>query len=152
MNNEFAWRKQMRELDGPVEPTRDLWSHIHARITSAPLLRPRWLRAGMAIAAAALIACAAGLIVPRMRSATVPPLAQVVPAVTGSDDNTSARTALGWAVPTNPALATAAQDLDSASTDLQNALEQRPDAVFLVGLLNRTNAQRMRLLREPYTG
>jgi hypothetical protein len=51
-------------------------------------------------------------------------------------------------VPANPALAAASRDLDSASVQLQQALEQHPQAVFLVGLLNRTNSQRMRLLRQ----
>jgi uncharacterized protein YlxW (UPF0749 family) len=58
------------------------------------------------------------------------------------------RTALDWAQPANPALAEAAQDLDGASAQLQQALEQQPDAVFLVGMLNRTNGQRMRLLQQ----
>jgi hypothetical protein len=156
MNNEFAWRKQIRELDRAVAPTRDLWPQIHARIAAAETRRGRWPRIGLAIAAAVLIACAIGLSVPRMHSATAP-LAQVAPSmrsapVAAVGDTTSVRTALDWAVPANPTLATAAHDLDSASADLQQALEQRPDAVFLVGLLNRTNGQRMRLLREPYAG
>jgi hypothetical protein len=63
------------------------------------------------------------------------------------------RTALDWAVPADPQLAVTVQNLDSASAQLQDALEQRPDAVFLVGLLNRTNAQRLRLMRKsPYAG
>ena len=156
MNNEFAWRRQMRELDHAVEPAHDLWSQIHARIVVTETRRGRWPRIGLAIAAAALIACAIGLIVPRMHSATTL-LVQVAPSMRSTpiaavSDTTSMRTALDWAVPADSALATAAQDLDSASADLQQALEQRPDAVFLVGLLNRTNGQRMRLLREPYAG
>jgi hypothetical protein len=35
--------------------------------------------------------------------------------------------------------------LDAAHSELQQALEQHPDAVFLVSLLNRTNAQRMKI-------
>ena len=35
--------------------------------------------------------------------------------------------------------------LDAAHSELQQALEAHPDAVFLVSLLNRTNAQRMKL-------
>jgi hypothetical protein len=57
-------------------------------------------------------------------------------------------TALDWAVPDDPTLAASAQNLDNASAQLQDALEQRPDAVFLVGLLNRTNSMRLRLLRK----
>jgi hypothetical protein len=69
------------------------------------------------------------------------------------DSREGMRTALDWAVPADPQLAATVQNLDSASAQLQNALEQRPDAVFLVGLLNRTNAQRLRLMRKsPYAG
>ena len=68
-------------------------------------------------------------------------------ATSGADDSTP-RTALAWAVPADPRLASAAQDLDTASAELQKALETRPDAVFLVSMINRTNAQRMRLLRQ----
>ena len=63
------------------------------------------------------------------------------------------RTPLDWAVPADPALVASAQNLDDASAQLQDALEQRSDAVFLVGLLNRTNAMRLRLMRKsPYSG
>jgi hypothetical protein len=51
-------------------------------------------------------------------------------------------------MPDDPTLAASAQNLDNASAQLQDALEQRPDAVFLVGLLNRTNSMRLRLLRK----
>ena len=63
-------------------------------------------------------------------------------------EGVAALTALDWAKPADPKLAAAAQDLDKASADLQAALEARPDAVFLVSMLNRTNAQRMRLVRQ----
>jgi hypothetical protein len=72
---------------------------------------------------------------------------------TASVASDAPRTALDWAVPADPALAASAQNLDDASAQLQDALEQRPDAVFLVGLLNRTNAMRLRLMRKsPYSG
>jgi hypothetical protein len=45
----------------------------------------------------------------------------------------------------DPRLVGAAVVLDSAHAELEQALEQRPDAVFLVSLLNRTNARRMKL-------
>ena len=32
MNTEFEWRNEMRKLGGAVEPARDLWPAIHARI------------------------------------------------------------------------------------------------------------------------
>ena len=57
-----------------------------------------------------------------------------------------------FAQPAHPTLAAATLDLNDASTNIQEALEQRPDAVFLVGLLNRTNSQRLRLLKQSYAG
>lgn len=141
MNNEFEWRNEMRKLDGPVQPARDLWPQIAARI-GAQRSRQRWPRYGMALAATLILACVAGLVAQRtaQRHSSEAALAE--------RDVAIPRTALDWAQPANPALAEAAQDLDGASAQLQQALEQQPDAVFLVGMLNRTNGQRMRLLQQ----
>jgi hypothetical protein len=138
MNSEFQWRSEMRKLDTPVQPQRDLWPNILARITAAPRRRARWPL--FAAAATVLVALGAGTLAWRVYEPAPQPL------------DASARTALDWAQPNNPTLAAAAQDLDGASAQLQQALEQRPDAVFLVGLLNRTNGQRMRLLQAPSAG
>ena len=166
MNNEFLWRNQMRKQAESVEPARDLWPAIAARLatTTASHRRSRRSRIGwLAIAATLVVAGGAGLTAYRwQRAARVP--APV--AVTTSDVQPVAAqpiaaqpvasvgapapelTALDWAVPDDPALAASAQNLDNASAQLQDALEQRPDAVFLVGLLNRTNSMRLRLLRK----
>jgi hypothetical protein len=141
MNNEFEWRNEMRKLGEPVEPARDLWREIASRIGTQQSRRPRWHRVGMAIAATLVVTCATGLIAQRtLRQNAM------------EADLASQRTALEWARPTNPVLASAAQNLDGASAQLQQALELQPDAVFLVGLLNRTNSQRVRLLQAPYAG
>lgn len=142
MNNEFEWRNEMRKLNGPIEPARDLWPQIASSLAMQQPRRPRLLRVGMAIAATLVVVCAAGLIAQRVLQRS----GQTV------TDAVIPRTALEWAQPANPAFASAAQDLDGASAQLQQALEQRPDAVFLVGLLNRTNGQRVRLLRSSYAG
>jgi hypothetical protein len=161
MNNEFEWRKQMRGLGGPVEPARDLWPAIAARVAGASgQARPRrrivtWI----ALAATLIVAVGAGTLAYRRHGTTgVAPAAAVAqaPATTGASParvDDQPRTALDWAIPSDPGLAASAQKLDDASARLQEALEQRPDAVFLVGLLNRTNAQRLRLMRKsPYSG
>jgi hypothetical protein len=111
----------------------------------------------VAIAATVLVAVGAATTAYRWQRVTAVPaqtaISQVqtpAPAVTAPERPS---TALDWAVPSDPQLAATAQGLDSASAQLQDALEQRPDAVFLVGLLNRTNAQRLRLMRKsPYAG
>jgi len=140
MNNEFQWRSELRKLDEPAEPTRDLWPHVRARVEAAPRQHARWPRLA---AAAAVVAMAAGAGVLAWHQHSTE-LAQQHEATTS--------TPLEWAQPENPKLLAAAQDLDSASASLQQALERHPDAVFLVGLLNRTNSQRMRLMQAPYAG
>jgi hypothetical protein len=145
MNNEFEWRNEMRKLGGSVEPARDLWPDVAARI-GVQRSRRRLPRIGMAIAATLIIACGAGLIA--QRTVRQQHALLVAEAAEAAGDVAMPRTALDWAEPANPVLAQAAQDLDGASAQLQQALEQQPDAVFLVGMLNRTNGQRMRLLQQ----
>jgi len=151
MNNEFQWRSGMRKLDEKIEPATDLWSAITARIEHESRVVPRpariaWRQRFAAIAATLVIASGAGLISYRAgnadRASSQPPKTPV-----GIRMNVP-RTALDWAVPADPKLAAAAEDLDKASVDLQAALEAHPDAVFLVSMINRTNAQRMRLMRQ----
>jgi hypothetical protein len=139
MNTEFQWRSQMRQLGGGIEPARDLWPHIAAEIATRPTTRQNRWQIAFAIAATLVIALGAGLVSQRGNWRILSADARAPAA---------APTALDWAQPRNAKLAAAARDLDNASADLQQALEQRPDAVFLVGLLNRTNGQRMRLLRH----
>lgn len=156
MNHEFEWRNQMRKLGGPVEPARDLWPAIAARVGAAAVpARPRRrVGAWLAMAATLVAAVGAGGMAWRAQhSATARhPQAQPAVATTAPRADELPPTALGWALPADPALAASARKLDDASAQLQHALEQRPDAVFLVGLLNRTNAQRLRLMRKsPYS-
>ncbi len=152
MNNEFEWRSQMKKLGESVEPANDLWLGIAARIAqeqARPVaVQRRWMRAVAAIAATFVIATGASLIA--LRTDRTPPapapasaLQQVV-----STHNDGAPTAFDWAQPSDPKLAAAARDLDRAGADLQAALDAHPDAVFLVSMINRTNAQRMRLMRQ----
>ena len=158
MNNEFLWRNQMRKQAEAVEPEHDLWPAIAARltVTAAASRRRTWRsHAGwLAVAATLVVAGGAGLTAYRWQRAAPAPATTDVPAVAvqpvaSSSATTSELTPLDWAVPDDPTLAATAQNLDNASAQLQDALEQRPDAVFLVGLLNRTNSMRLRLLRKP---
>lgn len=160
MNNEFEWRNQMRKHAEPIEPARDLWPAIAARLatTTAAHRRSRRSQIGwLAMAATLVVAGGAGLTAYRWQRA-VPAVPASVPVMTATEPvaaqpatvqpTPSELTALDWAIPDDPALAATAQNLDNASAQLQDALEQRPDAVFLVGLLNRTNSMRLRLLRK----
>jgi hypothetical protein len=145
--SEFEWRSEMRKLDGPVEPARDLWPTIESRIAALPNRRSR-RPFGFSIAAAVLVACGALVFAWQLHTSTPAP----VPIVASSSDVAIKHKHSDIAQPAHPALAAAALDLDDASTNIQEALEQRPDAVFLVGLLNRTNGQRLRFMKQSYAG
>jgi len=144
VNTEFEWRSQMRQLGGSVEPARDLWPNIAAQITTRSTLRQSRLQIAFAMAATLVIALGAGWVAQHGNWQTLNADSRVA---------ATAPTAMDWAQPQDAKLAAAARDLDDASAQLQQALEQHPDAVFLVGLLNRANGQRMRLMRQQsYTG
>lgn len=145
IDNEFAWRNELRKLGGAAEPQRDLWPQIAARMAVRPATQ-RW-RMGLGLAATLALGFGVATLAWRTQSANTIPIAVTAPAH-GAASMAADNAPLAWAVPANPALATASRELDSASMQLQQALEQQPQAVFLVGLLNRTNAQRMRLLRQ----
>ncbi|MEP6483913.1 MAG: hypothetical protein ABJB01_05645 [Rudaea sp.] len=146
--SEFEWRNGMRKLGGPVEPSRDLWPDIASRIATIPAQRRSRVPA-FAVAATMLVACGAALFAWRLQTATI----QTAPTVAAP---LTARPVINVVDSDNPAphkvLAAAAEDLNDAGESIQQALEQRPDAVFLVGLLNRTNSQRMRVLKQSYSG
>lgn len=151
MNNEFEWRSGMRKLDEKVEPTQDLWPVIAARLggaRSVPASRAPWRQRISAIAATLVIASGAGLVAYRQGgNGGIASSGRSAESAAGMSSNVPP-TALDWAMPVDPKLAAVAHDLDKASADLQAALDAHPDAVFLVSMINRTNAQRMRLMRQ----
>jgi hypothetical protein len=154
--HEFQWRRQMRDLSGPVQPQRDLWLDIAARIAAeeaAPPVEasPRRRRWPLALAAAASLALAvlvAGVL--QQDTPVSGPAVATHPAATKLDPATAiaaADTQFKQVRPQDPRLAAAAVELDAAADEIRQMLQQQPDAVFLVGLLNRTNERRLKLAR-----
>ena len=117
---DFEIQRRLRAMNAPRPPGRDLWPAIAARIESAQ--QTTTTRA------------------PRRRWIPLAAAAGFVLVVAGS-----------LATLTLREHAPASSDVDYAMTTRverispQQALEQHPDAVFLVSLLNRTNAQRMKI-------
>ena len=146
---EFEIQRKLRAMNAPREPDRDLWPAIAARIgsssqISAPHMRRRWIP----------LAAAAGTVFAIVGSLTFFALNGRVE--TGTDSDYAMTTRVERISPAqareqalrsgeDPRLAGSNIVLDAAHSELQQALEQHPDAVFLVSLLNRTNAQRMKL-------
>lgn len=139
---DFEIQRRLRELNAPREPQVDLWPDIATRIesTAAMPTARRWNRLPLAAAAALLMAVVTGTIVIGVRQHQAEDSA-----VAANLASPLAKRALERAPGGDPRLASAAIVLDTAHAELQQALEQRPDAVFLVSLLNRTNARRMKL-------
>jgi len=145
---DFEIQRGLRGMNAPRAPSRDLWPAIAARIenasgAAAPRAKRRWLP--LAMAAATLFAMVGGAltITLHQRTADSSAVADATPRI----ERISPREAREQALRSgeDPRLAGANIVLDAAHSELQQALEQHPDAVFLVSLLNRTNAQRMKI-------
>jgi hypothetical protein len=109
-----------------------------------PIARRRWIP--LAAAAGTVLAIAGGLITFTLRERAAN-ASDADYAMTTRFERISPSDVREQALRTgaDPRLAGANVVLDAAHSELQQALEQHPDAVFLVSLLNRTNSQRMKL-------
>jgi len=145
--NDFEIQRGLRAMNAPRPPGQDLWPAIAARIrsdseTTAPVARRRWIP--LAAAAGTLLAIVGGIAMNSLRERETPSAyADALPRI----ERISPQDAREQAARTgeDPRLAGPNLVLDAAHSELQQALDQHPDAVFLVSLLNRTNAQRMKL-------
>ena len=139
----FEDRRKLRALSQPVEPARDLWPQIAARIESQSRgSRRRFLWFAMA-ASFAGVALLAGVIGTRMMHADRAPIsaAQSNAFITPSDAP-GAR----WK-PADPRLRGAAVELRAAQGELKQALAIAPHADYLQQLLERTERQQSHLQR-----
>jgi hypothetical protein len=137
MNLHFEDRQKLRALAQPVEPQRDLWPAIAARIDTrsrAPHRRMQWLAVAAALACAAVIVGTIGI---RMAHSPQPasPHARIAAAA-----NTTTR----WK-PDDPRLRGAAVELRAAQGELQQALAIAPHSEYLQRLLQNTEHQQSRL-------
>ena len=147
---DFEIQRRLRAMNTPRPPERDLWPAIAARIETAPqtaatrAVRRLWIP--LAAAAAAVFVIGGSILTFALRE-RAPASSDVDYAMTTRVERITPQEAREQALRTgqDPRLAGANIVLDAAHSELQQALEQHPDAVFLVSLLNRTNAQRMKL-------
>lgn len=144
--NEFAWRRQLRDLRQPLSPPDDLWAAIDARLdelaplqvappaarAEPPSVRRRRRLAAVGLAASIVLSAAVGWHWLR-------PAAALMPVI-------SAATFAHWK-PADPRLAGATIELDAARMELQQALQQAPHSAALQRLLVRTERQQARLHR-----
>lgn len=147
---EFEIQRRLREMNAPHLPSADLWPAIAQRIAagedSSRVARRRRARVPLAAAAALLLAVVGGtLLLGMQQHRAQDSLASDAGAISKSRIGPRDAQDVSRAPGGDPRLVGAAVVLDAAHAELEQALERRPDAVFLVSLLNRTNAQRMKL-------
>jgi len=147
---EFEIQRNLRAMNTPRMPERDLWPEIAARIEAGETATPRatrrrWLP--LAAAAGTVLAIAGTLFVFTSRDHTGAPVESDDYAMATQFQRITPQEARDQALRSgqDPRIAGANIVIDAAHFELQQALEQHPDAVFLVSLLNRTNAQRMKI-------
>lgn len=150
--NDFEIQRRLRDLRTPREPQRDLFPQIARRIAAgrdmpaaAVPRRRRWFP--LATAAALAVTISAGIFAlglqQQVRSeADIAAMPTPMPPVREQIERARELARDG-----DPRLAGAEVVLDAASIELEQAIQQQPDAVFLVGLINRTHAQRRKLAR-----
>ena len=152
--NEFELRRELRGLRTDREPGQDLWVQIAGRLQTEesavqqPAQKKRrhnWLP--LSVAAAIAVSLSAGIFSMAMQESAF----VASPASIGTSENVSVQNqierARELATTVDPRLAGAEVVVDAANAELEEALRQQPDAVYLVGLINRTHAQRRKLAR-----
>lgn len=149
--NDFEIRRELRELRGPREPQHDLWPQIARQIAassqaeSMPIRRRRpWL---LALAAALAMAVGVGVLSLALQDQGERTASSETASRGELNVSEQIQRARERAESVDPRLASAEVVLDMASQELDLALQQQPDAVFLVGLINRTHARQRKLAR-----
>ena len=145
---EFEVQHRLRKLNVPRPPQSDLWPAIAARIAGEPVRtqvirrRAAWLP--IAAAAALFLAIAGTFSIALFQHHSISQGTTTATAIPMRPLPVSPNDAAAFANAPNgdPRLLGAAVVLDAAHAELEQALDQRPDAVFLVSLLNHTRARR----------
>ncbi|MEZ5461296.1 hypothetical protein [Dokdonella sp.] len=151
--NEFELRRELRELRADHEPGRDLWPQIARRLQNeeasvdGPTRKHRRSWLPLSAAAAIAVSLSAGVFGLAMQGSAF----DASPDSGGFAADVSVQNqierARELAMTVDPRLAGAEVVVDMANAELEDALRQQPDAVYLVGLINRTHAQRRKLAR-----
>lgn len=154
-------RFRLRQLPRELDPPRDAWAGIAARLP--PQVAPPVRRGGarwwpMAVAACLCVA-AVGVAwrLPAPAPATAPTAADLRAAVVQREAAAMTReyeAALAQfeGAPMPEPLAPALATLDRSASDIRLALASDPDAVFLLDQLRRTYSRRLSLTQRAITG
>lgn len=155
--SDFELRRRLAQLPRELEPARDLWPGVSARIAPRavrPRRHTRWL-GGLALAASLSLVAVLALAPDSLRRAAPRQVADVHPMLIQADalaaEYDGAMRALG-PIAFPPELAPVVDDLDSTLASLHQALRDEPAAGFLLDQLRRTYSHRLRLSQRAITG
>ena len=143
MNLHFEDRQKLRALAQAVEPRRDLWPDIAARIereARTPRMHFRWLAVAASLACVAVLSGVIGVRMLHANKAVIVAGQPCTPAQLAANGGTAAR----WN-PGDPRLRGAAIELHAAQGELRQALAIAPHSEYLQQLLDRTEHQQTRL-------
>ena len=150
--SETELRWQLRQLPRDIEPPRDLWPGIAARLpaTRPARWRPGWL-AGLAMAAS--LCLAVGITWHQARPPAPDVQAQLVEREAQALTREYEAALLQFEgaplpAPIEPALAT----LDQSAAEIRRAMDSDPGARFLLDQLRRTYSRRLSLTQRAVTG
>jgi hypothetical protein len=162
MAEETGERLLRRQLPRELEPTRDLWPGIAARLQPAAQRRPRRAWAGALALAASLLLAVLG-----WRLVAVP-AAQDAPVVAAPGGDAAEqlvqqqaremtleyRAALAQyeALPVPSEAEPGLEALDASARDIRSALALEPDSVHLLQQLQRTYTRRLELTHRAVAG
>jgi hypothetical protein len=167
MNNDTDLRWRLRQLPHEIEPPRDLWQGIEARLDRPARRRP-WLT-GLALAASLTLAVA---LVWQLRAPPAPAPTVVATVATPEPAPTTAQPDLALVqreadamtreyraalrefagAPMPEPLAPALATLDASAVEIRAAIDRDPEAVFLLDRLRSTYARRISLTQRAATG
>ncbi len=150
---EIDLRWQLRQLPREIEPSRDLWLGIAARIARPRTRKPqRWL-AGVAIAASCLLAVGLAwrMQPPRVISQDPDTVIVKTQARAISEEYQAALRQYDGA-PIAPEYGASLQSLDHSLVEIHRAIAADPRSVFLLEQLQKTYSLRLALTQRAVTG
>ena len=149
--HEIRW--QLRQLPREIEPGRDLWPGIAARLQPAPAKRRRPWLAGFALAASLCLAVGLAVVLGPASSPAADPSADLVQREAQALTREYEAALLEMqAAPVPDDLAPALATLDASAGEIREAMAERPGSTQLLDQLKRTYTRRLALTQRAALG
>lgn len=146
-------RWQLRQLPREIEPERDLWTGIAARLQPAPAKRRRPWLAGFALAACLCLAVGLAVVSGPASSPANDPSADLVQREARALTREYEAALLEMqAAPVPGELAPALATLDASAGEIREAMAERPGSTHLLDQLKRTYTRRLALTQRAALG